>query len=208
MKRTHSGAVGVGAGRRSAVLALVVAAGGMAGLTGCGGGSGTIGAFTPPATSFSPNPSNFTGTAPSALASQKSSALASVSAAASSASANAASFEASVSAASARSKAAATAALASVSGPGNAVSAVTVTGVPRSSSGGLNAAMVTIVNSSMSRASYAVRINFNDSAGDVLDSTVVGVENLDPGKKATPIAFSTLATDLALLPTVAQAERY
>ncbi|GAA2741999.1 hypothetical protein [Kitasatospora cinereorecta] len=161
-----------------------------------------------PTSTFSPNPSNFSGSPPSAFASIKSSALASVSAAASSVSAAASSFAASAGAQLEQNRAEATSVLGSVSGSGNALSDVTVTGLPKSQSGGLNAAVVTIVNSTSSTANYAVKVEFLDTSGQVVDSSVLAVKNLAAGGKAQPIAFTLKSPDAALIPRVAQAQRY
>lgn len=192
--------------RTLSALALVVGA--IGALAACGSSGGSSTSPSASRTPFSPNPSAFSGSPPSALASLAASAQASLSAAASSLSAAASAFEASVSAEVGRNRAAAQSALASVSGGGNALSDVTITGLPKASSAGLNAAMVTIVNSTSSPASYAVKVNFSDASGAVVDSTVLGVENLAPGAKATPTAFTVKSPDQALVPTVAQAQRY
>ncbi|GAB2698935.1 hypothetical protein GCM10010442_15830 [Kitasatospora kifunensis] len=125
-----------------------------------------------------------------------------------SASAAAASFEASVSAAGAKAQASASAALATVQGGGNAVGDITLTGVPKGTTGGLNAVIVNITNSTSSAANYAVRIEFFDASGNKVDSTVVGAEHLAAGQKAQPVAFSRKDTDVALTAKVATAWRY
>ncbi|WP_370082368.1 hypothetical protein [Streptacidiphilus sp. MAP12-16] len=191
-----------------AVAALLGAAGSAAGLSACS--SSSTGTSLPSAgvSTFSPATASFSGEPPSALASLASAAQASVQAAASSAQAAASAFSSSVSAESSRAAAAARAELAGVSGTGNAVADVGLTGINRSQTGGLHAVVVTITNNSGQRASYAVKIDFDDNAGNVVDSAVVGAENLDPGKKAQPIAFSTKPADQVLIPKVAQAQRY
>ena len=154
----------------------------------------------------SPSRPTVQGTPPSSLL--PSALLSSASALASGASVAASSFEASVSAEVSAANASASAALADVTGTGNAISDVTLTGVPTANSGGRRAAVVTIVNSTGAVASYAVRVDFVDSTGTVVDTTVVGATNLQPGAKASPVAFGGREEGLAATPTVAKAQRY
>ncbi|WP_225446872.1 hypothetical protein [Streptacidiphilus sp. PB12-B1b] len=83
-----------------------------------------------------------------------------------------------------------------------------LTGVPLSTSGGLHAVIVTITNRTGSHASYAVKIDFDDTSGKTVDTAIVGTENLAPGKTATPVAFSREPGSTTLVPKVAQAQRY
>lgn len=97
--------------------------------------------------------------------------------------------------------------LAKTEGTGNALSDITLTGLPKAQTAGLNAALVTVVNSTSSTASYAIKVEFLD--GDqVVDTTVLGITDVAPGAKATATAFSSLDRDKALVPRVAQAQRY
>ncbi|WP_329585437.1 FxLYD domain-containing protein [Kitasatospora sp. NBC_01250] len=210
MNRSHAGnsTRHTTAGRLTAATALVLTAGAVAGLAACSSSSKTSSGGATSATPFSPATASFSGSVPSGVSSLASSAQAAVSSAASSVSAAAASFEASVSAAGAKAQASASAALADVTGTGNAVGDVTLTGVPKATSGGLNAVVVTITNSTSSAANYAVRIDFLDASGAKVDSTVVGVQHLAAGQKAQPVAFSTKDTDVALSAKVATAQRY
>jgi len=159
-----------------------------------------------------PNASNFSGSAPSALASAASSiigsARASASAAASSAAAAASAFEASVSADTARASAAAQKELKDVQGSGNAMSEVAMTGLPKAETGGLLAVLVTITNKTDQKASYAVQIDFEDPDGKVVETRYVGAENLDPGKRAQPIAISRQPAEPQLTARLAKAQRY
>ncbi len=201
--------VGAGAGRLLLAGGLLV--GGMAGvvaLAGCGSSGNGSSAASSAASALSPNPSQFSGEPPSALSSLASSAQSAVSSRAASASAAASAFEASVSAAAGQKQAAAKAELAKVSGQGNAVADVGLTGINRSGTGGLNAVVVTITNRSGGKASYAVKIDFKDASGTVVDSTYVAAPDLAAGAKAQPVAFSTKDSDTALKPSVAQAQRY
>lgn len=202
---------GAGVRLRSVTAALLVAcsAAGFAGLTACGSSGGGSGGSTPPASA------DISGNLPSALDSLASSAASAASSAASaaasvaaSAGAAASSFASSVGAKATGDQAAATAALAKVSGPGNAGQDVHLTSVPTGQTGGLHAALVTLTNHGGSTASYAVKVEFTDPGGTVVDSTVVGAEDVKAGKKATPIAFTLKNVDKPLFPRVAQAQRY
>ncbi|MEV1084627.1 hypothetical protein AB0I98_41550 [Streptomyces sp. NPDC050211] len=208
MLRDHPGRVGR-AGHRALVAALGCALSAVA-LTGCGD-DGDNGSSPAPTTS-SPDPAAFSGLPPSALASEAASAIASAhasaSAAASSASVRASEFEASVEAEAARAGAAAQEALKDVEGRGNAVSEVGMKGLPRNETSGLLAVLVTITNKTDARASYAVQIDFEDSSGKVVETRFVGAENLDPGEKEQPIAFSRQPADAHLTPRLAKAQRY
>ncbi|MFE3880457.1 hypothetical protein ACFXPX_39485 [Kitasatospora sp. NPDC059146] len=157
---------------------------------------------------FSPNVSSFSGELPSSVASAKSSLLASVSAAAASQSAAAASFQASVSAQVAAGRAEAQSVLAKTQGSGNAVSDTTLTGLPKAQAAGFNAALITVVNNTRASASYAIKVEFLDESGKVVDTNFLGVKDLAPGAKAQPTAFSSIDRDKALVARVAQAQRY
>ncbi|GAB2998203.1 hypothetical protein GCM10023080_075230 [Streptomyces pseudoechinosporeus] len=198
-----------GRGHRAVVAALGCALSTVA-LTGCGD-TGDTGSSPAPTTS-SPNTASFSGLPPSALASEAASAIASAhasaSAAASSASARASEFEASVEAEAARASAAAEKVLKDVEGRGNAVSEVGMKGLPRNETSGLLAVLVTITNKTDDRASYAVQIDFADSSGKVVETRFIGAENLDPGEKQQPIAFSRQPADAQLTPRLAKAQRY
>ncbi|MFD8749396.1 hypothetical protein ACFV0O_00190 [Kitasatospora sp. NPDC059577] len=123
-------------------------------------------------------------------------------------SAAASAFEASVSAQVAAGRAEAQAVLAKTQGAGNALSDVTLTGLPKAQAAGFNAALVTVVNSTSSTASYAIKVEFLDETGKVVDTSYLGVKDLAPGAKATPTAFSPIDRDQALVSRVAQAQRY
>lgn len=207
----HRIRAGVPAGGRvralTAVMLVACAAAGAAGLAACGssdngGSSGATSPASPPAGG------SFSGSGPSALDSLASSAKSAASSAASSAAAAASSFASSVAARTTADAAAASAELAKVKGQGNAAQDVQLVGLPKADSGGLHAVVVTITNHSSAKASFAVKVEFADSDGKVADSTVVGAPDVEPGKKATPIAFSTKDKDTTLFPRVAQAQGY
>ncbi|MET7457397.1 FxLYD domain-containing protein [Streptomyces sp. NPDC005574] len=192
-----------------ALLAVAVAA--SLALVSCstddnGGGSPST---TRPGT---PDTASFSGAPPSALKSKAASAVASarasLSAAASSASAAASAFEASVSAEVARANKAAQTELKKVDGQGNATSEVAITGKPRSATGGLLAVLVTITNKTNKTASYAVRVDFLDSAGKVVETRYVGAEDLAPGDQAQPLAISRKPAEPVLTPRLTKAQRY
>ncbi|MEV7780967.1 hypothetical protein [Kitasatospora sp. NPDC088351] len=196
--------------RRGALLAML---GGAAVLAACSSSStnpsiGASGPETPSTLSTAPNPSAFSGEPPSALASTVESALASASAARASSSAAAASFEASVAAQGAQANAKAASVLSGVEDGGNALGAVTLTGLPRASTGGLHAVVVTIANTGTSAASFAVQVDFTDTSGKTVDSAIVGADDVPAGGKASPVAFSTQPADVTLLPVVVKAVRY
>ncbi|WP_200886654.1 hypothetical protein [Phaeacidiphilus oryzae] len=173
----------------------------MLALAACGGSSGS-GSGSPTPTQVTSTPSH------SVFASISASARASASAAASSASAAASSFEASVSAQTKQAADAAKAELAKVSGAGNATGDIQLTGVPKAQTGGLHAVVVNITNHSGSEADYAVKVEFRDPSGAVVDSDVVGAQKVAAGGRAQPVAFSTKDEGKTLTARVAQAQRY
>ncbi|MEU1040756.1 hypothetical protein [Streptomyces sp. NPDC005907] len=177
--------------------------------TDSGGEEGGASVSSRPST---PDKSSFTGTPPSALASSAASAInsarASASAAASSASAAASSFGASVDADTARAAAAAAAELKKVRGRGNALSEVAMSGLPKSETGGLLAVLVAITNKSGGQASYAVRVDFRNADGEVVETRYAGAQDLAPGKKAQPVVISREPAEPRLTPYLAKAQRY
>ncbi|MFD7909049.1 hypothetical protein ACFV4G_43295, partial [Kitasatospora sp. NPDC059747] len=119
----------------------------------------------------------------------------------------AAAFAASVSAQQAMAHDKAVSALAQAPNGGNALGAVTITGVPLTDTGGLPAVVVTIRNNGLDTASYAVQVDFTDTNGMTVDSTVVGAENVPRDELASPVAFSS-HTEQRLVPVVVKAVRY
>jgi hypothetical protein len=209
-RRTHGRREPSNRARATAALLATLTCG--VALVSCGTDSGSGGGSSVSPRPTAPNASSFTGTAPSALASAASSiigsASASASAAASSMSAAASAFEASVSADTARASAAAQAELKNVQGSGNATSDVAMTGLPRARTGGLLAVLVTITNKTDHKASYAVQIDFEDADGKVVETRYVGAQNLEPGKRAQPVAISRQPAEPKLTPRLAKAQRY
>ncbi|MFE3031856.1 FxLYD domain-containing protein [Streptomyces canus] len=193
---------------RIAALAVVMAAASTLTLAACGSGDNSGGTSASTERPTAPDTASFFGSAASALASAEASARAKASELAASASAAASSFEAHVSAETARAAKAARTELAKVDGPGNARSEVTMTGKPRSETGGLLAVVVTITNKTQATASYAVQVDFLDSSGKVVETRYVGAEDLKPGEKAQPVAFSHKPADPVLTPRLTKAQRY
>ncbi|SEC65535.1 hypothetical protein SAMN05216489_01281 [Streptomyces sp. 3213] len=194
---------------RPAALVLAVVAASTVALVSCGDDNNSSGSGSGTPT---PDKASFSGMTPSALKSAASSAVASAqaraSAAASSASAAASSFEASVSAEVARAGKDAQNELKNVTGQGNAMSEVAMTGKPRAQTGGLLAVLVTITNKTDKKANYAVQVDFLDSSGKVVETRYVGAENLEPGAKAQPVAISTKPPEPVLTPKLVKAQRY
>ncbi|MFI9610561.1 FxLYD domain-containing protein [Streptomyces sp. NPDC052023] len=196
---------------RTALAGLLLAAAGAAALVSCGGGDDGGGddgtASVRPALS-GPYTASFSGTPASALASLAESARARASAAASSASARASEFEASVSAEVARANEAAQRELKDLKGQGNAMADVSLTGKPRADTGGLLAVAVNITNRTDETASFAVRVDFRDSDGKVVETRYVGAEDLAPGDKAQPLAISRIPAGQSLTAAITKAQRY
>ncbi|MEU6851131.1 hypothetical protein ABZ901_14520 [Actinacidiphila alni] len=209
MRRTRTGPAATGRRLRSLTAAALVAgtAGALALLSACDSSSDND-ASHPTTPGGPPSTENFSGSLPSPLDSLASAAQQTASAAQSSAKAAASSFEASVEAAVGGATDEAKKELAKVDGQGNAVNDVQLTGFPRAKTGGLNAVLVSITNTSDQKASFAVKVEFADSSGAVVDSTVVGARDVEAGKRAQPVAFSTKDPGKTLFPRVAQAQRY
>ncbi|MEU5183226.1 hypothetical protein AB0G49_24565 [Streptomyces longwoodensis] len=181
-------------------------------LTGCSDDSGGSSASTGTVAPSARVSASFSGELPSAIASSAASriasARASASAAVSSVSARASEFEASVSAEFERRSTAAKKALQDVEGQGNAMSEVTMSGLARADTGGVLAVLVRITNRTDSKASYAVRIDFEDAQHKVVETRYTGAEDLAPGKREQPIVFSHEPAEPKLTPRLAQAQRY
>ena len=194
---------------RSAVVALAAFAACAGTVASCGTDSDS--GDSDPSFGERPSPpatASFSGTAPSVNESVVESARGAASAAASSASAAASAFEASVSAEVARANEAAESELKDVEGRGNATSDVSMTGKPRSETGGLLAVVVSITNKTDSQASYAVQVDFLDSEGKTVETRFVGAEDLAPGERAQPLAISRKPAEPALTPKLVKAQRY
>ncbi|MFG2497778.1 hypothetical protein ACGFSB_06115 [Streptomyces sp. NPDC048441] len=159
-----------------------------------------------------PDSSSFSEKTASPLKSRASeaaeSAHASASKAEASASQRADEFEASVSADTERANQAAKGALKDVAGQGNAMSDVSMTGKPRSDTGGVLASVVTFTNSTDKKASYAVQVDFRDSSGKTVETRYVGTEDLEPGKRAQRYAISHEPPEPKLSARLVKAQRY
>ncbi|MFB7669225.1 hypothetical protein ACFC1R_35815 [Kitasatospora sp. NPDC056138] len=119
----------------------------------------------------------------------------------------AAAFESSVSAQVSKSRQQANAALAGVTGSGNALGDVTLTGIPTAASDGFPAVVLTITNSTSAKANYAAQVDFLDSSGASVDSVVVGTEDVAPGETRTVLAHGAKRVSAATA-KVARAQRY
>lgn len=145
---------------------------------------------------------------PSAVRSAVSGGAAAASSAASSAAAAASGFAASSGAAATGAAASFDAALARAAGQGNAVDSVQLTSVPTAQTGGLNAVVVGMANNTGKTASYAVKVEFADSGGHVVDSSVVGATGVAAGESTQAVAFTTEDRGTVLTPRVAKAQRF
>lgn len=190
------------------VAPLACALAGVLALAACSSGSDNDTSASPSASASSPDASRFSGTPPSALASKKESIKASASEAAKSASARASEFEASVSANLERKRQEFTKQLEKADGQGNAMRDVELTGKRLADTKGVRAVVVHITNTTDKTASYAVQVDFSDSDGKVVETKVVGAEDLKAGDRAQPLAISTKPPEPHLKASVAKAQRY
>ncbi|MGW3659684.1 hypothetical protein ACWD6R_30295 [Streptomyces sp. NPDC005151] len=117
------------------------------------------------------------------------------------------SFAASVSAEVERNRQRAAKQLAGVQGQGNAVKDVSVTGLPVAKSEQFRSALVRVTNPTDKPAFYAVRVEFVDASGKVLDSVVLGFAEAPPGRTVSEHANSRKAAGVKSFPRIAQAER-
>lgn len=92
-------------------------------------------------------------------------------------------------------------------GKGNAVKDVSVTGRPVTEGEDFRSALVRVTNSTQDEAFYAVRVEFVDAEGKVLDSVVLGFEDAPPGRTVSKQASSRKAAGVTTFPRIAQAER-
>lgn len=193
-------------------LAVCATVTGAALVAGCGSGGGDDAVAAPSSLPTPPATGNFSGEPPSAMASAAESMAArlraSASAAAASASARASEFAASVSAESERTRQEFDQQLAKAEGQGNAIRDVSLTGKPLAETNGVRALTVNITNRTAATASYAVQVDFSDSAGKVVETRVVGAQNLKPGETAHPLAISRKPAEPHLTAKVAKAQRY
>ncbi|MGY0489040.1 hypothetical protein [Streptomyces sp. WG-D5] len=194
-------------GRRTLATAACALAGALA-LAACGSDSGEDTGASASATASSPDASRFSGTPPSALESKKESIKASASEAAKSASARASAFEESVSANVERKRQEFTKQLDKADGKGNAVRDVELTGKRLKDTEGVRAVVVNITNTTDKTASYAVQVDFTDPDGKLVESKVVGAEDLKAGDRAQPLAISSKPPEPHLKASVAKAQRY
>ncbi|MFF3686445.1 hypothetical protein [Streptomyces sp. NPDC002187] len=116
-------------------------------------------------------------------------------------------FEESVSAEAARVRASASAELAQVEGRGNAIADVSQTGVPTARSDGSRAALVRVTNRTSEPAFYSVQVDFVGADGSVVDSVVLGFDDIPAGERAQQYAISKKAGEQQTTPRIAKAQR-
>ncbi|MCM2415857.1 hypothetical protein [Streptomyces sp. RKAG290] len=116
-------------------------------------------------------------------------------------------FAASVSAEAERSRQQAAKMLKGVEGKGDAVKDVSVNGLPVKASEEVRSALVRVTNRTGKAAFYAVRVEFVDSDGKVLDTVVLGLADVPPGRTVSRHADSRKAAGVKTFPRIAQAER-
>ncbi|MGY0020542.1 hypothetical protein [Streptomyces sp. cg35] len=198
--------------RRAPIAVAVCAAAGMLTLAACGSDSDNDGGASASPRPTAPNASDFSGEAPSALASSAASKKAEVkesaSRAAESASQRAHDFEASVSADVERNRQEFQKELDAVDGQGNAMKDVSLTGKPLAETDNVRALVVNITNRTDETASFAVQVDFSDSDGKVVESKVVGAKDLKAGDRAQPLAISSKPPEPHLTAKIAKAQRY
>lgn len=166
-----------------ALLAAVI----VAGTAACGGSGGTSPGTSRSTRTVSPGPAE----SPSASASPRTQQE----------------FAASVSAEAERNRQKAIKQLAGVQGHGNAVKDVSVTGLPVAKAEQFRSALVRVTNPTGKPAFYAVRVDFVDASGKVLDSVVLGIADTPPGRTVSEHANSRKAAGVKSFPRIAQAER-
>nr|WSX48000.1 FxLYD domain-containing protein [Streptomyces sp. NBC_00974] len=195
-----------------AAVAVVLTALGAAALVACGSDGEQTGRAPFSDRPSPPDTASFSGAAPSLLASEAESMIASARASASAAEASAsereASRKASIGAEVERSRQAAQDALKGVDGRGNALSEVSMTGKPRAETSGLLAVVVSITNTTDAKASYAVQVDFVDATGKVVETQFTGAEDLAPGGRAQPLVISRAPEQPPLTPRLSKAQRY
>ncbi|MFD0019692.1 hypothetical protein [Streptomyces sp. NPDC058382] len=116
-------------------------------------------------------------------------------------------FAASVSAETERNRQKAVATLKGVQGKGDAVKDVSVNGLPVDPSEQFRSALVRVTNPTDKAAFYAVRVEFTDSSGKVLDSVVLGFPDVRSARTVSQHANSRKAAGVKSFPRIAQAER-
>ncbi|WP_406447575.1 hypothetical protein OG782_01670 [Streptomyces sp. NBC_00876] len=116
-------------------------------------------------------------------------------------------FAASVSADAERNRQKAVTTLKAVDGKGDAVGDVSVSGLPVVASEQFRSALVRVTNRSGEAAFYAVRVEFVDASGKVLDSVVLGFADVPPNRTVSQHANSRKAAGVKSFPRIAQAER-
>ncbi|MFI6940495.1 hypothetical protein ACIBI4_14580 [Streptomyces sp. NPDC050418] len=196
---------------RRFALAVVAAVAG-ATLVGCSTEGAGEAAATFSERASAPATENFSGEPPSPMASaaesKKAEVKASASAAEASASARADAFEESVSKETKQRKQEYQDQLDKADGQGNAMADVSLTGKPLAQTNGVRALIVNIRNRTDETASYAVQVDFSDADGKVVETRIVGTQDLKAGGLAQPLAISRKPAEPPLTAKVAKAQRY
>ncbi|WP_406290154.1 hypothetical protein [Streptomyces sp. NBC_00209] len=116
-------------------------------------------------------------------------------------------FAASVSADAERNRQKAVATLKGVDGKGDARDDVSVNGIAVQPGERFRSALVRVTNRSGEEAFFAVRVEFVDASGTVLDSVVLGFPDAPTDKTVSQHANSRKAAGVKSFPRIAQAER-
>ncbi|MGQ4485473.1 hypothetical protein LRE75_10235 [Streptomyces sp. 372A] len=116
-------------------------------------------------------------------------------------------FAASVSADAERNRQKAVATLKGVDGKGNAMDDVSVNGIAVAPGEQFRSALVRVTNRSGEEAFFAVRVEFVDASGKVLDSVVLGFPDAPTDRTVSQHANSRKAAGVKSFPRIAQAER-
>nr|WP_203602105.1 hypothetical protein [Streptomyces sp. SID9727] len=116
-------------------------------------------------------------------------------------------FAASVSADAERTRQKAVATLKGVDGKGNAMDDVSVSGTPVAPGEQFRSALVRVTNRSGEEAFFAVRVEFVDTSGKVLDSVVLGFPDAPTDRTVSRHADSRKAAGVKSVPRIAQAQR-
>lgn len=82
-----------------------------------------------------------------------------------------------------------------------------MSGLPVVTSEQFRSALVRVTNPTDKAAFYAVKVEFVDASGKVLDSVVVGFADAPPGRTVSQHANSSKAAGVKTFPRIAQAER-
>lgn len=82
-----------------------------------------------------------------------------------------------------------------------------MSGLPIATGEQFRSALVRVTNPTTKAAFYAVRVEFVDASGKVLDSVVLGFPDAPPGRTVSEHANSRKAAGVKTFPRITQAER-